>query len=759
MIENQAGRMNVRTIIGTIFLLWQITALSIEVDNKSIAYLESFAKVYGYVKYFCPSDEAADTDWDRFAIYGVEVISKVESEEMLKTELERLFSPVAPEIQFYRTGDNIPHPQTNLNKIGLRPIYWQHLGLGGKDSNIYTSIRVGRTNQEVKPEATLRQNLDVTLYRNKQFRFTAWTKSNNETTPKLFIVEVDDDNGERIFTQNLSVQEDSNGLSKTVITGMFSAFSKEIYIGLSVKDKASASIDLVELAVKQGNRSWRNLDIKNPSFEDWKKGKPIGWMLYSKSFQLVRNTQDSRYGNMSAELTPLSTGEKVLFNSKPKRSDFVVRRISANLSFKMPLVVFGDDKNTYPISKTQADNLNIKLSSVDKNLASQYREIADIIVLWNTIQHFYPYLDEVKNKWQHILRGSLALVQKKRSEDEIEDILGYMIEAIGDGHAKVINPKFVLPLLFSLIDTNIVVLKSLDNRFHPGDIVKTINSAPVMDTLHDNMLRISGSKQWKINRSLERLRINTSRTMGKITVVQSGQERTFEVRYGTNYKISVDLIEKTTDLGDGIFYVDLDRTNKEDIQKHMQEIANARGVIFDLRGYPKNNSFILNHFVDTDNIPLNWMKVANTIYPDQENQEYTERGWNLLNSRPRLSGKVIFLADSNAISQAESVLGIVKYTKSALIIGEKSAGANGNVNHVILPGGDHMFFTGMIVTNLDGTRHRRLGVIPDIQISQDLKSIKNGKDLILAKAIQILNDQDRSASDQLDVKLESDFRF
>jgi len=31
----------------------------------------AFARIYGYIKYFYPSDEAANTDWDVFSIYGL----------------------------------------------------------------------------------------------------------------------------------------------------------------------------------------------------------------------------------------------------------------------------------------------------------------------------------------------------------------------------------------------------------------------------------------------------------------------------------------------------------------------------------------------------------------------------------------------------------------------------------------------------------------------------------------------------------------
>lgn len=39
-------------------------------QGRRIANLEAFARLYGYVRFFHPSDEAAALDWDRFAVYG-----------------------------------------------------------------------------------------------------------------------------------------------------------------------------------------------------------------------------------------------------------------------------------------------------------------------------------------------------------------------------------------------------------------------------------------------------------------------------------------------------------------------------------------------------------------------------------------------------------------------------------------------------------------------------------------------------------------
>ena len=37
---------------------------------EKVENLKTFAKLYGYVKYFHPADEAANIDWNKFAIFG-----------------------------------------------------------------------------------------------------------------------------------------------------------------------------------------------------------------------------------------------------------------------------------------------------------------------------------------------------------------------------------------------------------------------------------------------------------------------------------------------------------------------------------------------------------------------------------------------------------------------------------------------------------------------------------------------------------------
>ena len=65
--------------------------ISSPAEDQGIRNLRAFAKLYGYVKYFHPSDEASKVDWDIFAIHGVREVKAAADSEELRYILEDLF--------------------------------------------------------------------------------------------------------------------------------------------------------------------------------------------------------------------------------------------------------------------------------------------------------------------------------------------------------------------------------------------------------------------------------------------------------------------------------------------------------------------------------------------------------------------------------------------------------------------------------------------------------------------------------------------
>ena len=69
---------------------------STEVDGTQAARARAYVRSYGYLRFFYPGDEAAITDWDRFASYGAgRILSDPDVE--LAGALEGLFTPAHAE--------------------------------------------------------------------------------------------------------------------------------------------------------------------------------------------------------------------------------------------------------------------------------------------------------------------------------------------------------------------------------------------------------------------------------------------------------------------------------------------------------------------------------------------------------------------------------------------------------------------------------------------------------------------------------------
>ena len=75
------------------------------------------------------------------------------------------------------------------------------------------------------------------------------------------------------------------------------------------------------------------------------------------------------------------------------------------------------------------------------------------------------------------------------------------------------------------------------------------------------------------------------------------------------------------------------------------------------------------------------------------------------------------------------------------ILGSTTAGADGNVSRIFLPGNLKTMISGIGVYYPDGTKTQKIGIIPDIKLTPTIKGIKEGKDELLEKAIEIIQSE------------------
>jgi hypothetical protein len=149
---------------------------------------------------------------------------------------------------------------------------------------------------------------------------------------------------------------------------------------------------------------------------------------------------------------------------------------------------------------------------------------------------------------------------------------------------------------------------------------------------------------------------------------QSGETKSVKLKRNVEFdKISEVRPPKTAELKPGIFYLDLDRIKDEDFKPMLPQLEKARGIIFDLRGYPRVSPVVISHLTDKPVESARWMVPIITT-PDHTNiVDYSTDGrWKLEPIAPRLTGKIAFLTDGRAISYAESYMGIMRLTNSRI---------------------------------------------------------------------------------------------
>jgi hypothetical protein len=103
-------------------------------EPRGLENLVAFARLTGLVRYFHPSDQAASTDWNRFALVGVASVEKATGPEDLAHALTTLFLPIAPTLRIFPTGRPEPVPAELLavpaGSTMPRVLAWRHFGLG-----------------------------------------------------------------------------------------------------------------------------------------------------------------------------------------------------------------------------------------------------------------------------------------------------------------------------------------------------------------------------------------------------------------------------------------------------------------------------------------------------------------------------------------------------------------------------------------------------------------------------------------------------
>src|ERR1043165_2381044 len=107
------------------------TKISTATITTRVYNLRAFARLYGVVRWFHPSDAASAINWERFAIEGTHRVLDATDGRALRGALAELISPIAPTVQIASEEKFIADPvSVPATTVGLELVAWEHLGYG-----------------------------------------------------------------------------------------------------------------------------------------------------------------------------------------------------------------------------------------------------------------------------------------------------------------------------------------------------------------------------------------------------------------------------------------------------------------------------------------------------------------------------------------------------------------------------------------------------------------------------------------------------
>jgi C-terminal processing protease CtpA/Prc len=382
---------------------------------------------------------------------------------------------------------------------------------------------------------------------------------------------------------------------------------------------------------------------------------------------------------------------------------------------------------------------------------------------WNVVEYFYPYKNLIGRDWATALPELIALMESAKNAREYAGAIAVMSTYLHDSHAYVAGQVFndevigtgLPPIRVRMIQDSLVITALYDTAaarmagVRIGDVVVNVDGLDAMALYRETLKHISVSTP-QSGREKATLQFMHGKPESRATLTI--RDRTGGLRQAVlarRYEDSNTLYHRERSgaivrmLPGNVGYVDLDRFTFDMLDSTFRRLAHTKAIIFDMRGYPNGTIYTMApRFADSSRVvALLGTPMIGHGSPAERSTEVFAQTVQPAAARLRYRGRTVMLIDERTMSQAELTGMYMKELNRTTFIGGPSAGANGEVTTVSLPGGLTVGFSGQSVTFPDGRRLQRLGLMPDITVTPTIGGIRTGRDELLEAAIRFLQGQ------------------
>ena len=428
-----------------------------------------------------------------------------------------------------------------------------------------------------------------------------------------------------------------------------------------------------------------------------------------------------------------------------------LKYIQQNRSIKQNYWVKKEPSLGYPLFVNEKSYDQMLFPDTGYRLLSLFR-------YWSIINYYSPYREITEYNWNQVLKDFIPQFVATENAKQYTLATLRLIATIKDTHANIFNNyptlesikgKYRVPFRSDFVEHKLIVTGyrtdtlGIQGKVKIGDIIVSINGQRIeklvkrylpitpasnYDTqLRDlpwNYLMRSNDEemQFVVKRNGMVIKLNIPTLKSKSTYTAPKQKEK-----GPYYLIK-----------DQIGYVNAGRYLNSELALMEKMFAKTKGIIVDLREYPSD--FMPYTFAS-------YLKSFKSMFLKWSTVEYSSPGTFVITDSAyngpskngeSYNGKVVVIVNSDTQSQGEFTTMALQSSPNVSVIGSQTAGADGEVSTIVLPGGIYTRISSKGVFYPDNSPSQGTGVKINRIVRPTIKGIMGGKDELLEKAINIL---------------------
>jgi len=377
---------------------------------------------------------------------------------------------------------------------------------------------------------------------------------------------------------------------------------------------------------------------------------------------------------------------------------------------------------------------------------------------WNIIQYFYPYKKTIGVDWDNQLQQFIPLILKSHSATDYDVNILALISSIHDTHAKIwsslpalekLRGTRALPFQAKFIEGQLTITGyyfdtlKIKNTLRIGDVINSIDGQKVNDLIKKYLPYTAASNYPTQLRDLpSTYLLRTNKTSLSLEVSKNKKLTTFAVNtidrskfnFANDYSYNPNASEyKKTEKNIG--YLFAGKYKNDDLPKIKSAFSGTIGLIVDMRCYPSDfMPFTFGSYIKSGYSAFVKFSTGNIDHPGL----FTIGEPFGMSGAAEYPGKVVVLVNELTQSQAEYSVMAFQSSPNVIVIGSTTAGADGNVSKITLPGRVETMISGIGIFYPDGTPTQRVGVKINQIVRPTIEGVKQGRDELLEMAEDII---------------------